>query len=55
MTNSLQPIEDLSHELIGIAEHLRLIDQGMIEIIPLGRMRGRTFNQSFILVDDAQK
>jgi phosphate starvation-inducible PhoH-like protein len=50
----LTPIEDALHELIGIAETRRLIDQGLVEIMPLGRMRGRTFNQSFIVVDEAQ-
>jgi len=44
----LTPIEDVLHELIG-NETRRLIDQGVIEIMPLGRMRGRTFNHSFIV------
>jgi phosphate starvation-inducible PhoH-like protein len=47
-------IKDALHELIGVAETRRLIDQGLVEIMPLGRMRGRTFNQSFIVVDEAQ-
>ena len=50
----LAPIEDMLHDLIGIAETQRLIEQGLIEIIPLGRMRGRTFNQCLIVVDEAQ-
>jgi phosphate starvation-inducible PhoH-like protein len=50
----LTPLEDVLHELIGNAETRRLIDQGVIKIMPLGRMRGRTFNPSFILLDEAQ-
>jgi phosphate starvation-inducible PhoH-like protein len=50
----LTPIDDALHELVGIAETRRLIEQGLVEIIPLGRMRGRTFQQSFIVVDEAQ-
>jgi phosphate starvation-inducible PhoH-like protein len=32
----------------------RRIDHGLIDIVPLGRMRGRTFNESVIVVDEAQ-
>jgi len=48
------PIQDVLRDLIGREEIRRLTDQGLIEIMPLGRMRGRTFNESFILVDEAQ-
>lgn len=48
------PIEDELRELISPEEIRRLTDQGRIEIAPLGRMRGRTFNESFIIVDEAQ-
>ena len=48
------PIEDELRELISPEEIRRLTDLGKIEIAPLGRMRGRTFNESFIIVDEAQ-
>lgn len=50
----LTPIEDELHALVGREETQRLIAQGLLEIMPLGRMRGRTFNGSFIVVDEAQ-
>src|SRR6185295_3892997 len=50
----LTPIEDELHALVGREETQRLIAAGLVEIMPLGRMRGRTFNGSFIVVDEAQ-
>jgi phosphate starvation-inducible PhoH-like protein len=50
----LTPIEDELHALIGRADTRRRIEQGLIEIMPLGRMRGRTFNETFVVVDEAQ-
>jgi phosphate starvation-inducible protein PhoH and related proteins len=50
----LTPIEDALRDLVGREEIRRLTDLGLIEIMPLGRMRGRTFNESFIVVDEAQ-
>ncbi len=50
----LTPIEDELRELIGRDETKRLIEHGLLEITPLGRMRGRSFNECFILVDEAQ-
>jgi phosphate starvation-inducible PhoH-like protein len=46
--------DDMLRDLIGHKETNRLVDQRMLEITPLGRMRGRTFNESFIIVDEAQ-
>ena len=50
----LTPMEDELHALIGHDQTRRLIEQGKIEIAPLGGLRGRTFNDSFIVVDEAQ-
>lgn len=50
----LTPIEDALHDLIGRDETRRRIDHGLLEITPLGRMRGRSFNECFILIDEAQ-
>ncbi|MDP1632829.1 MAG: PhoH family protein [Caulobacter sp.] len=52
--DQLTAVEDALHELIGHEALKRLMDSGQIEITPLGRMRGRTFNDSFIIVDEAQ-
>jgi phosphate starvation-inducible PhoH-like protein len=50
----LAAIEDVLRDLVGTDEIKRLVSHGLIEITPLGRMRGRTFNDSFIIVDEAQ-
>lgn len=50
----LTPIEDELRDLIGIDETKRQIEHGLLEITPLGRMRGRSFNECFILIDEAQ-
>lgn len=50
----LTPIEDALRDLIGRDETKRQIEHGLLEITPLGRMRGRSFNECFILVDEAQ-
>ncbi len=46
--------EDIIHGLIGPEEFKRLVAQHMLEITPLGRLRGRTFNDAFLIVDEAQ-
>jgi len=50
----LRPIEDELHALLGSAEVRRLKEREQLEILPLGRMRGRTFNDAFIVIDEAQ-
>ncbi len=50
----LRPIEDELHALLGPAEVRRLKEREQLEILPLGRMRGRTFNDAFIVIDEAQ-
>lgn len=46
--------EDILRDLVGHEEFSRLVSERKIEIMPLGQMRGRSFNQSFIIVDEAQ-
>ena len=46
--------EDILHDLVGHDEYSKLVEHKMLEIIPLGRMRGRTFNESYVLIDEAQ-
>lgn len=50
----LTAVEDELHQLVGHEGARRLIADGKLELVPLGRLRGRTFNNSFILVDEAQ-
>ena len=50
----LAALEDVLRDLVGPEEIKRLTSHSLLEITPLGRMRGRTFNESFILVDEAQ-
>ena len=50
----LTAVEDELHQLIGYEASRRLIAEGKLELVPIGCLRGRTFNNSFILVDEAQ-
>ncbi|MEZ5994213.1 MAG: PhoH family protein [Hyphomonadaceae bacterium] len=50
----LMPIEDELHELVGPDETKRLKQSGHLLVTPLGRMRGRTFNDACIVLDEAQ-
>jgi phosphate starvation-inducible PhoH-like protein len=50
----MRPIYDALYDLIGISLTKEKIDRGYIEIAPLAYMRGRTFNNCFIILDEAQ-
>ena len=50
----LRPLYDALFEMLGGEKVQRLIDRGVIEIAPLAFMRGRTFNDCFIILDEAQ-
>ena len=50
----IRPIYDSLHDIIGFDETKKIIDKGVIEIAPLAFMRGRTFNDAFIIIDEAQ-
>ncbi len=50
----VQPIYDCLHQTLGIAKTNFLIDKKVVEIIPLAFMRGRTFNDAFVILDEAQ-
>ena len=50
----MRPIYDAIFDIIGHDEAKKKIDSGVIEIAPIAFMRGRTFNDSFILLDEAQ-
>ncbi len=50
----LRPLYDALHDILG-AEHTgRLIDRGTIEIAPLAYMRGRTLDDAYVILDEAQ-
>jgi phosphate starvation-inducible PhoH-like protein len=50
----LRPLLDALHEMIDHDQIKRLMEQDAIEICPLAYMRGRTLNESFIILDEAQ-
>lgn len=49
-----RPIFDVFEEYYGLLETKRMLDEGTIEIAPLGFMRGRTFKYSYIIADEMQ-
>ncbi len=50
----LRPLYDALQEMFGLETYLRLMERGAIEIAPLAYMRGRTLNNAFIILDEAQ-
>ena len=50
----LRPIYDALYEFIGFERVNRLIEKRVIEVAPLAFMRGRTLNESYIILDEAQ-
>jgi phosphate starvation-inducible PhoH-like protein len=50
----LRPLLDAAYEMIGFDQIQRLVEQDVIEIVPLAYMRGRTLNEAFIILDEAQ-
>lgn len=49
-----RPIFDVFEEYYGLPETKRMLDDGVIEIAPLGFMRGRTFKYAYIIADEMQ-
>ena len=50
----LRPLFDALHDMIDAETIPRLMQSGVIEVAPLAYMRGRTLNDSFIILDEAQ-
>lgn len=50
----LRPLYDALQEMFGLETYQKLMEKGAIEIAPLAYMRGRTLNNSFIILDEAQ-
>ena len=50
----LRPLYDALYEMLGFERVAKLIERNVIEVAPLAFMRGRTLNDSFIILDEAQ-
>ena len=50
----LRPLYDALYEMLGFERVAKLIERNVIEVTPLAFMRGRTLNESFIILDEAQ-
>ena len=50
----LRPLYDALFEMLGFKETNQLIERNIIEVVPLAFMRGRTLNNSFIILDESQ-
>jgi phosphate starvation-inducible PhoH-like protein len=50
----LRPLYDALHDMMTFEDASRLIQRGVIEVAPLAFMRGRTLNDSFVILDEAQ-
>ena len=50
----LRPMYDALYEMLGFDRVAKLVERNIIEVAPLAFMRGRTLNESFIILDEAQ-
>jgi phosphate starvation-inducible PhoH-like protein len=50
----LRPIYDALFDTLGLEAHQKLVERGVIEIAPLAYMRGRTLDDAFVILDEAQ-
>lgn len=50
----LRPLYDALHDMMDFDKASRLVERGTIEVVPLAFMRGRTLNDSFVILDEAQ-
>ncbi|ANU11236.1 PhoH-like protein [Planococcus antarcticus DSM 14505] len=50
----LRPLYDSLHDVLGLEQTNRFIERGTIEIAPLAYMRGRTLDEAFVILDEAQ-
>lgn len=50
----LRPLYDALYEILGPENYIKLKERGQIEVAPLAYMRGRTLDNSFIILDEAQ-
>src|ERR1700691_2338522 len=50
----MRPLYDALHDLLEADKLERFLEKGIIEVAPLAFMRGRTLNDSFVILDEAQ-
>ena len=50
----LRPLYDALHDMLEFDQASKLVERGIIEVAPLAFMRGRTLNDSFVILDEAQ-
>ena len=50
----LRPLYDALYEMLGVEKVAKLLERNVIEIAPLAYMRGRTLNDAFVILDEAQ-
>jgi len=50
----MRPLYDALNDLMGTEQYLRNMEKGLIEVSPLAYMRGRTLDDAFIILDEAQ-
>jgi len=50
----LRPLYDALHDVLGMEQTTRLMERGTIEVAPLAYMRGRTLDDAFVILDEAQ-
>ena len=50
----MRPLYDALHDVLGTEQTQRLIERGVIEIAPLAYMRGRTLDDAYVILDEAQ-
>jgi phosphate starvation-inducible PhoH-like protein len=50
----LRPLYDALYEMIGTEAYARMLERGVIEVAPMAYMRGRTLNDAFVILDEAQ-
>jgi len=50
----LRPLYDALHDMMDLGKASKLLQKGIIEVAPLAFMRGRTLNDSFVILDEAQ-
>jgi phosphate starvation-inducible PhoH-like protein len=50
----LRPLYDALHDVLGVDHVSKYLERGIIEIAPLAYMRGRTLDDSFVILDEAQ-
>ncbi len=50
----LRPLYDALHDMVDYERAQKMLERGVIEVAPLGFMRGRTLNDSFVILDEAQ-